>query len=396
VPTLRELMQKKNFVRMLPTLVGDVQARFTSILATKGDAGLIDPFEDLYEIVYQLTMRTVGATEIAESPAQLKKTLRLFERIEASVSHIKHVFPWLPTVNQYKRMYYGAQLYMTLAKIVDERKKTGTRYEDCAQMLIDQGYETLHILGFVLSALFAGQLNSGINAGWAMIQLGDYPEWRAKLHEEVDGVIANHRTSPEQSPLEVLQTLDVDAWETEFPLIDLILRESIRMSLPGTSMRFNQSGADLPIGKTGEVVPKDGFALFWVQALHSDPSIYPEPYKFDPGRYLPDRAEDKKVPHGYMGWGMGRHPCSEYRFCICFGRASERSNTDPCLTVGMRFAKLEMAIITACFAALFDWTTVDVNGRPFDKLPIMDPNLYAASKPKEQMRLKYTLRATKV
>lgn len=30
---------------------------------------------------------------------------------------------------------------------------------------------------------------------------------------------------------------------------------------------------------------------------------------FDPTRFLPDRAEDKKVPHAFLGWGSGRHPC---------------------------------------------------------------------------------------
>jgi cytochrome P450 len=122
-------------------------------------------------------------------------------------------------------------------------------------------------------------------------------------------VVEKHRSDPDQTPLDVLSTLDIEAWEREFPVVDLVLRESIRMTMPGTALRLNQSGQDLPIGNTGEVLPKDAFAIFWVGSLHQDPSVYPNPEKFDPGRYLPDRAEDKKVPHGYMGWGMGRHPC---------------------------------------------------------------------------------------
>lgn len=37
--------------------------------------------------------------------------------------------------------------------------------------------------------------------------------------------------------------------------------------------------------------------------------IYPNPKVWDPSRYLPGRAEDKKVEHGYLGWGTGLHPC---------------------------------------------------------------------------------------
>lgn len=40
-----------------------------------------------------------------------------------------------------------------------------------------------------------------------------------------------------------------------------------------------------------------------------NPKIYEDPYKWDPARYDPGRAEDKKIPHGYIGWGSGRHPC---------------------------------------------------------------------------------------
>lgn len=48
-----------------------------------------------------------------------------------------------------------------------------------------------------------------------------------------------------------------------------------------------------------------------------DPSVYPNPEKWDPSRYLPDRAEDKKVSMGYLGWGIARHPCLGMR--VSFG-----------------------------------------------------------------------------
>lgn len=43
--------------------------------------------------------------------------------------------------------------------------------------------------------------------------------------------------------------------------------------------------------------------------IHMNPSVYKDPSKWDPSRYDEDRAEDKKVPLAYLGWGGGRHPC---------------------------------------------------------------------------------------
>jgi cytochrome P450 len=139
-----------------------------------------------------------------------------------------------------------------------------------------------------------------------------HPEWKGKVREEVDGVVAKYRTNPGQSPADVLDTLTLDAWENDFPLIDLCLRESIRLGIPGTSFRKNSTGADLPIGKTGEVIPKGAFAVYLVDDMHVNAEIYTDPLTFDPGRYLPDRAEDKKQPHAFLGWGSGRHPCCKF------------------------------------------------------------------------------------
>lgn len=46
-----------------------------------------------------------------------------------------------------------------------------------------------------------------------------------------------------------------------------------------------------------------------------DSNIYKRPLVWDPTRYLPERAEDKKTEHGFLGWGSGLHPCRESLFC---------------------------------------------------------------------------------
>lgn len=109
--------------------------------------------------------------------------------------------------------------------------------------------------------MFAGQLNSGINAAYELCWLASTPEWYGRLQEEVDGVVEAHRRSPEQSAAEVLSTLSLNEWETSFPMIDICQRETIRHQLVGTAFRKNASNIDIPIGKTGEIIPKGSFAV---------------------------------------------------------------------------------------------------------------------------------------
>ncbi|CAJ2511397.1 Uu.00g070220.m01.CDS01 [Anthostomella pinea] len=317
--TLVLLLKKENFVKNLKALTGDTRAACKRLAAapillktadTDEDSGAVgwrvtNPFDSFYDVVYQLTMRTVGADNIAEDPALLRKTLAIFERFEGSESTARVVFPWLPTLGHPQKMYSGARLAMVFQRLVERRRTTGWRRDDALQFLIDQGYGIRVIVAFEIGALFAGQLNSGINAAYLHAFLAADPSWIARVRDEVDSAVSKHRQSPAQTAADVLDTLTLADWEADFPLVDLCLRETIRLCVPGTAFRKNTSGHDVPIGTTGEVIPDGAFAAYLMDDVFLNEEWYSEPRRFD-------------------------------------------------RVVGMRFAKLEMALITAYFVAMFD------------------------------------------
>ena len=66
-----------------------------------------------------------------------------------------------------------------------------------------------------------------------------------------------------------------DAWENDFPVTDLCLRETIRLHMVGTAFRQNTSGKDVPIGNEGkEVIPKNAYVTFALGDVHYDNAIY--------------------------------------------------------------------------------------------------------------------------
>jgi len=166
-------------------------------------------------------------------------------------------------------------------------------------------------LQFVVGALFAGLLNSGINVAWVVVYLANSPEWLSKARAEVQAAATKYCKDQSLPLTEQLTQLPVEAWESEFPVLDLCLKDSIRLQLLGSALRKNISGKEIELGN-GEVIPPDAFVAYHLGDVHLNPSIYSEPEKWDPSRYLPDRAEDKKMPHGYVGWGSGRHPCRKF------------------------------------------------------------------------------------
>lgn len=347
-------------------LIADTRSRLDEL--AKDPKGITDPFESIYGIVYQLTMRTVACNEIAENRVLLDETLDMFEKIEAAQTPELIIFPWFPFPNKLRRLWYGGKLYMVFKAIVEDRAKTGRREEDSLQLLIDKGDNIKEILTFILGALYAGQLNSGINAAWVIVYLANNDYWRGKVWEEVKTVIEKYDSDASKSYADRLASAPLEAWENELPTIDLCLRDSIRLNTAGSMFRKNETTKAVTLAD-GTKIPPGAFAAYPVADIHLNPKIYANPEEWDPSRYLPDRAEDHKTNHAYIGWGAGRHPC-----------------------LGMRFAKLEQNIILAFFLAKFDFELADKNGKRVEGVPRTDFNAHSAVKPKNKIYVKYSVR----
>lgn len=128
----------------LPQLLNDVRARIDE-LATK-DKKTTDPFDSVYRMIFQVTMRTVACVEIANDSALLERVLQLYETIEGTATALSISYHWLPLPSKIRRTYNGAQLYMIFKNIIDARAKEGRREDDTLQYLIDQGDDVTRII----------------------------------------------------------------------------------------------------------------------------------------------------------------------------------------------------------------------------------------------------------
>ena len=214
-------------------------------------------------------------------------------------------------------------------------------------------------------------MNSGINAAWVLVYLTGKPYWLERVRDEIESV-ADRYSQNKDSPLkERLMQVPVEAWEGEFPIIDMSLKDSIRLQMSGAAFRKNISGADIPLNKSGtEVIPKDAYVTLSAGDSHYNPEMFKDPDEWDPSRYMPDRAEDKQPNYRWFGWGVARHPC-----------------------LGMRFAKLEINLIVAFFLAYFsDIQLSDKQGNITNKIPPVNRNRHTAHKPDENIYIKYKVR----
>jgi cytochrome P450 len=148
----------------------------------------------------------------------------------------------------------------------------------------------------------ATQLPEGadhLSASWLAIYLGCHPKWRNEARAEVKKLIASYspETVSERNPSStVLSSIPLSAWENETPVLDMLVREAVRLSQAFVSFRRNV-GPEMYID--GKVIPTGALVAYPAADVHLDPALYPDPWKFDPARPQP------KGNLTYLAWGVG-------------------------------------------------------------------------------------------
>ena len=55
--------------------------------------------------------------------------------------------------------------------------------------------------------------------------------------------------------------------------------------------------------------------FFLLHAVHHNPEFYPNPYRFDPERFMPENR-DKLIPYTYLPFSTGPRNCVGLRFAL--------------------------------------------------------------------------------
>ncbi|MEU4448413.1 cytochrome P450 [Actinosynnema sp. NPDC050801] len=172
----------------------------------------------------------------------------------------------------------------------------------------------------VVTLLTAGTETTGIALAWLFHELARNPGVRGRVHAEVDDVLDGRAAT-----IDDLRRL---------PYLDRVISEVLRRYPLWIMLRRTNA----PVSLAGVRLPAGTEVGFSPHALHHDPRYYDEPTRFDPDRWLPDRAA--ALPKGaYVPFAGGLHHCP-----------------------GHAFAHIEIAIVAATLVAR--WRLVPVPGRP--------------------------------
>jgi sterol 14-demethylase len=130
---------------------------------------------------------------------------------------------------------------------------------------------------FILSTLFAGIINTGIMSSWMLLYLHMAPEWKAKAIAEVHSFIAQYASNSTgtTSLIDQLSQIPPQIWDDSMPVLDLCLRETIRLVFSGTTLRrvLNEDGVVVD----GVKMEKGSFLAYPVTDVHLNERVFSEP-----------------------------------------------------------------------------------------------------------------------
>jgi cytochrome P450 len=211
--------------------------------------------------------------------------------------------PWplpqyVPTPHALRFHLARFRLYRVVDAVIAERRASGAEHPDLLGMLMaardeetGEAMSDEQLRMEVLTLILAGHETTANALAWTLMILSQEPEAAARLEDEVDRVLGDRRAT----------LADYAALEET----DRVLREAMRLHPPAWLMSRASIGPDV-IG--GHHIPAGTFVFMCQHTIQRHPDLYEDPDRFDPDRWLPERAK-RRAKLAYFPFGAGQRKC---------------------------------------------------------------------------------------
>jgi cytochrome P450 len=225
----------------------------------------------------------------------------MYKRVVAPFSVVHK----LPTPDNRRFETARARLDALVNRIITEARQSGTDDGDLMSgLLAARDEETgdalsdVEVHDMVMNFLAAATETTATALCWAMYLLNNHPECEAQLHEEADRLVGDRPLGYDDLP--------------NLEYTGRVITEVLRLYPPGWMMtRIVTSDTELG----GHKIPAGTILIYSSYALQRDERLFEDAERFDPDRWLPERA--KQIPSGSMiPFGSGSRKCIGDNFAI--------------------------------------------------------------------------------
>lgn len=172
------------------------------------------------------------------------------------------------------------------------RKNVLSRLVDANSRANQEDLMSVHQLrDEVVTMLLAGHETTASTLSWVFYNLALYPEWQEILYQEIEQVLGD-------SPLTVDSLSKLEK-------MTAFIYESLRLFPTAANLDRHTQADDII---DGFKIKKDTTVNICIYLLHRHPDFWKEPLKFDPDRFIGDRAKEVH-PYAFLPFGKGARAC---------------------------------------------------------------------------------------
>ncbi|XP_011002141.1 PREDICTED: cytochrome P450 78A4-like [Populus euphratica] len=202
-----------------------------------------------------------------------------------------------------KRRCYklAGKVNSVVGQFVRERKRAGdfrSRSDFLSALLSLPEQERLDesdMVPLLWEMIFRGTDTVAILLEWIMARMVLHPEIQAKAHQELEKFIGNHR-----------QVQDSDI--PNLPYLQAIVKEVLRLHPPGPLLSWARIAIhDVHVDKMS--IPAGTTAMVNMWAITHDPSIWKDPWAFNPDRFMEEDVLIMGSDLRLAPFGSGRRVC---------------------------------------------------------------------------------------
>jgi len=298
----------------------DIMAREAErILDRWRDGQQLDIHRQMMETTLAIATRTLFGVDLGDKMPVVAAAMDAFVRQNAGLS-VWRLFFKVPTPRRYRFLRGVRELDKIVYGIIHARRAGGLGEDLLSDFLraqdTDGGSMTdRQLRDEVMTILLAGHETTALALSWTWFLLATHPEAQAKLHHEVDRVLAGR--------------LPTAAEISELPFTNRVVRETLRLYPPAWVLS-RRAAEDVEIG--GYQVPAGSNIVVSPWVTHRDARFFPDPLAFQPDRWTAE-FEQALPKFAYFPFGGGPRAC-----------------------IGNNFALMEAAVLLAAVAQRYSIT----------------------------------------
>jgi cytochrome P450 len=259
---------------------------------------------DLHEELMGLTLAIVGKTlfdyDLTVDSEDIAQSLETFQALfRVMMMPFAPVLERLPLPAMRRLGRARRRVDEIVYRIIRERRASGRDHGDLLSMLLqaqdtdgDGGQMTdRQLRDEALTLILAGHETTANALTWTFYLLAKHPDVEARLQAELDVALAGRLPSVDDLP--------------RLSYAEMVLAEAMRLYPPAYAVG-RWSLEDHAFGPYE--IPKHSVVLTSQWVMHRDARFFPEPERFDPGRWTPE-ARATRPKFSYYPFGGGNRVC---------------------------------------------------------------------------------------